>query len=329
MARHARADPGAGHGHASTLAQYDHGQSRPDPGRHRTSIDQEALGSTWSTWTPRSAAATTPRSSPRSPRTCGSTSSCPAASGTTTAWSARWPPAALGSTSVPPRWSDPGGARRSSAAYGDRIAIGLDVRGTSLAARGWTREGGDLYETLERLNAAGCARYVVTDVNSDGMLSGPNPDLLRRVCERPTPPSWPAAGSSLWPTSRRWPRWCPRCRRRHHRHRSVRGQLHPGGGPARRRPGGAGAPTHEPRRPPTPFAGGGSPPPNAARLARAATGGCRDLLAGKKIVMTGVTGFIGEQLLWKILTELPDTTPVGAGPAQAIGRCPGPDDLAW
>jgi fatty acyl-CoA reductase len=38
-------------------------------------------------------------------------------------------------------------------------------------------------------------------------------------------------------------------------------------------------------------------------------GRLRDLLAGKKIVMTGVTGFIGEQLLWKILTELPDTTP--------------------
>ena len=67
-------------------------------------------------------------------------------------------------------------------AYGDRIAVGLDVRGRTLAARGWTRDGGDLYETLERLDAAGCARYVVTDVNSDGMLSGPNLELLGRVC---------------------------------------------------------------------------------------------------------------------------------------------------
>lgn len=70
------------------------------------------------------------------------------------------------------------------AEFGDRIAIGLDVRGTRLAARGWTREGGELFETLERLNAAGCARYVVTDVASDGMLSGPNLELLRQVCER-------------------------------------------------------------------------------------------------------------------------------------------------
>lgn len=70
------------------------------------------------------------------------------------------------------------------AKFGDRIAIGLDVRGTRLAARGWTREGGELFETLERLNAAGCARYVVTDVASDGMLSGPNLELLRQVCER-------------------------------------------------------------------------------------------------------------------------------------------------
>jgi phosphoribosylanthranilate isomerase len=68
--------------------------------------------------------------------------------------------------------------------FGDRIAIGLDVRGRTLAARGWTRDGGELYATLERLNAAGCRRYVVTDVASDGMLSGPNLSLLQRVCER-------------------------------------------------------------------------------------------------------------------------------------------------
>jgi phosphoribosylanthranilate isomerase len=78
-----------------------------------------------------------------------------------------------------PEWCD-----RIIAEFGDRIAIGLDVRGTRLAARGWTREGGELYETLERLNRAGCQRYVVTDVASDGMLTGPNLDLLRDVCAR-------------------------------------------------------------------------------------------------------------------------------------------------
>jgi phosphoribosylanthranilate isomerase len=70
------------------------------------------------------------------------------------------------------------------ASHGDRIAIGLDVRGHTLAARGWTREGGDLYEVLERLDSEGCARYVVTDVNKDGMLQGPNLELLRDVCSR-------------------------------------------------------------------------------------------------------------------------------------------------
>ena len=80
--------------------------------------------------------------------------------------------------------------------YGDRIAIGLDVRGSRLAARGWTREGGDLYETLDRLTAAGCARYVVTDVGRDGMLSGPNLDLLRRVCERTGAPIVASGGIS-------------------------------------------------------------------------------------------------------------------------------------
>jgi phosphoribosylanthranilate isomerase len=71
---------------------------------------------------------------------------------------------------------------RAIATYGDRVAVGLDVRGTTLAARGWTREGGDLYETLARLDSEGCARYVVTDVNKDGMLQGPNLQLLRDVC---------------------------------------------------------------------------------------------------------------------------------------------------
>ena len=68
------------------------------------------------------------------------------------------------------------------ASHGDRIAIGLDVRGRTLAARGWTRDGGDLYDVLARLDAEGCARYVVTDVNKDGMLQGPNLELLRAVC---------------------------------------------------------------------------------------------------------------------------------------------------
>ena len=68
------------------------------------------------------------------------------------------------------------------AEFGDRIAVGLDVRGRTLAARGWTKEGGDLFETIERLDSNGCARYVVTDVTKDGTLKGPNLELLRSVC---------------------------------------------------------------------------------------------------------------------------------------------------
>lgn len=68
------------------------------------------------------------------------------------------------------------------AEYGDRVAIGLDVRGTTLSARGWTRDGGELFDVLARLDAEGCARYVVTDVNRDGTMTGPNLQLLRDVC---------------------------------------------------------------------------------------------------------------------------------------------------
>lgn len=77
---------------------------------------------------------------------------------------------------------DPGWTRRAIAEHGERVAVGLDVRGRTLAARGWTREGGDLFEVLARLDADGCARYVVTDVTKDGTLRGPNLDLLRQVC---------------------------------------------------------------------------------------------------------------------------------------------------
>jgi 1-(5-phosphoribosyl)-5-[(5-phosphoribosylamino)methylideneamino] imidazole-4-carboxamide isomerase/N-(5'phosphoribosyl)anthranilate isomerase len=77
---------------------------------------------------------------------------------------------------------NPDWTARAIAENGDRVAVGLDVRGTTLAARGWTSKGGDLFETLARLDADGCARYVVTDVTKDGTLRGPNVDLLRAVC---------------------------------------------------------------------------------------------------------------------------------------------------
>ena len=72
--------------------------------------------------------------------------------------------------------------------FGEAIAVGLDVRGTTLAARGWTQDGGELWPVLERLEEAGCARYVVTDVTKDGTLKGPNIDLLSQIMERTSRP---------------------------------------------------------------------------------------------------------------------------------------------
>src|ERR1700744_6224665 len=79
---------------------------------------------------------------------------------------------------------DPDWVRSAIAEYGDKIAVGLDVRGSTLSARGWTQEGGDLWETMARLDADGCVRYVVTDVHRDGTLTGPNLGLLGDVLER-------------------------------------------------------------------------------------------------------------------------------------------------
>lgn len=82
------------------------------------------------------------------------------------------------------------------AEFGDAIAVGLDVRGTTLAARGWTRDGGDLHEVLGRLEDAGCARYVVTDVTKDGTLLGPNIELLTSIVRRTDKPVIASGGIS-------------------------------------------------------------------------------------------------------------------------------------
>ena len=80
--------------------------------------------------------------------------------------------------------------------HGEQIAVGLDVRGHTLAARGWTEDGGDLWETLGRLDAAGCSRYVVTDVTKDGTMHGPNFHLLKQVCEATSRPIIASGGIS-------------------------------------------------------------------------------------------------------------------------------------
>ena len=91
---------------------------------------------------------------------------------------------------------DPEWTERVIKRFGDFVAVGLDVRGTTLAARGWTQEGGDLYEVLARLEDAGCARYVVTDVTKDGTLKGPNLELLKSVMQHTKQPVVASGGIS-------------------------------------------------------------------------------------------------------------------------------------
>lgn len=91
---------------------------------------------------------------------------------------------------------DPTWAASAIERFGDAIAVGLDVRGETLAARGWTKEGGNLWDVLARLEDAGCARYVVTDVTRDGMLNGPNLELLQSITERTGKPVVASGGIS-------------------------------------------------------------------------------------------------------------------------------------
>jgi phosphoribosyl isomerase A len=91
---------------------------------------------------------------------------------------------------------DPQWCAQAIAAHGDRVAVGLDVRSGRLAGRGWTRDGGELFEVLARLDRAGCARYVVTDVARDGTMTGPNLELLRQVCAATPAPVVASGGVS-------------------------------------------------------------------------------------------------------------------------------------
>ena len=90
-----------------------------------------------------------------------------------------------------PEWT-----RAVIARYGDQIAVGLDVRGETVATRGWTQEGGNLWEVFDRLENAGCPRYVVTDVTKDGTMKGPNVELLKQICQRTERPVVASGGIS-------------------------------------------------------------------------------------------------------------------------------------
>lgn len=97
-----------------------------------------------------------------------------------------------------PEWTS-----RVIAEFGDRVAVGLDVRGDILAGHGWTRNGGNLWEVLDRLEADGCSRYVLTDVTKDGTLQGPNVDLLRKVAAHAKAPVVASGGISCLDDLRR------------------------------------------------------------------------------------------------------------------------------
>ncbi|KQY09428.1 1-(5-phosphoribosyl)-5-[(5-phosphoribosylamino)methylideneamino] imidazole-4-carboxamide isomerase [Mycobacterium sp. Root135] len=86
------------------------------------------------------------------------------------------------------------------AEHGDKVAVGLDVKLENgqyrLRGRGWETDGGDLWPVLERLDAEGCSRFVVTDVTKDGTLNGPNLELLAGVAERTDAPVIASGGVS-------------------------------------------------------------------------------------------------------------------------------------
>ncbi|MDP9168056.1 MAG: bifunctional 1-(5-phosphoribosyl)-5-((5-phosphoribosylamino)methylideneamino)imidazole-4-carboxamide isomerase/phosphoribosylanthranilate isomerase PriA [Actinomycetota bacterium] len=94
-----------------------------------------------------------------------------------------------------PQW-----CARVIAEHGDKVAVGLDVKLEAgqyrLRGRGWETDGGDLWPVLDRLDAEGCSRFVVTDVTKDGTLNGPNLKLLAGVADRTAAPVIASGGVS-------------------------------------------------------------------------------------------------------------------------------------
>lgn len=80
--------------------------------------------------------------------------------------------------------------------FGTKIAVGLDVTGRTLAARGDNQEVGDLFDVLKKLDGYGSSRYVLTDVSRDGTLEGPNLDLIKSVCAETDRPVIASGGIS-------------------------------------------------------------------------------------------------------------------------------------
>ena len=80
--------------------------------------------------------------------------------------------------------------------FGEKVAVGLDVTGRTLAARGENQEVGDLFDVLKKLDGYGSSRYVLTDVSRDGTLEGPNLDLIKSVCAETDRPVIASGGIS-------------------------------------------------------------------------------------------------------------------------------------
>ena len=175
----------------------------PRPGRTRA-----PSGCTSSTSTPPSGAGPTASCSPRSSAGSTSRSRCPAASATprrsTAALATGCRRVNLGTAAL----EDPEWTAAAIAEHGDRVAVGLDVRGTTLAARGWTQEGGDLWETLEPARRARAAPATSSPTSTRTACSRARTSTCcARSARAPTGRSWPPAGSRRSTTSRRSAPW--------------------------------------------------------------------------------------------------------------------------
>ena len=75
--------------------------------------------------------------------------------------------------------------REAVAAYGDKIAVGIDIRDGFVAIKGWTEQSRETaLDFCAKMQALGVTTLICTDISKDGAMEGANHSLYRKLSEQ-------------------------------------------------------------------------------------------------------------------------------------------------
>ena len=81
--------------------------------------------------------------------------------------------------------TDPAFLQEAVARFGEKIAVGIDIKDGFVAIKGWTESSGiDAYDFCEKMQALGVKTLICTDISKDGAMRGTNRALYRTLSQR-------------------------------------------------------------------------------------------------------------------------------------------------